>query len=120
MNILDYIPKGKENAISKERLCNLTGYNEREVRLLIKVEVENGEPILSSSGHKGYWYSDDINEIEDFIRENDHRSNAIMKTTAKLKKRLYEMKNIKVTSVRHHYRRLNNGELEGQLRMEGI
>ena len=118
MNILDFIPKGKENAINKETLCNLTGLNERDVRSAIKRAVECGEPVLSSSGHKGYWYSEDIDEIEEFIRENDHRSNAITKTTAKLKKHLYEMKNIKVTPVRHHYRRLDNGELEGQMSME--
>ena len=91
MNILDFIPKGKENAISKERLCNLTGLNERDVRSAIKRAVECGEPVLSSSGHKGYWYSEDIDEIEEFIRESDHRSNAITKTTAKLKKHLYHL-----------------------------
>ena len=28
------------------------------------------------------------------------------------------MKNIKVTPVRHHYRRLGHGELDGQIRMD--
>lgn len=119
MNILDYIPIGKENAISKQKLCELTGIkDERLIREAIKRQVESGVPILSSSGHKGYWYSEDIDEIEEFIRENDHRSNAINKTTAKLKKHLYEMKNIKVTPVRQHYRRLSRGDVTGQMRFE--
>lgn len=118
MNILDFIPTGKENAISKEKLCKLTGIkDERIIRDAIKRQVESGVPILSSSGHKGYWYSEDIDEIAEFIRENDHRSNAINRTTAKLKKRVYEMKNIKVTPVRQHYRRLDKGDISGQLRM---
>lgn len=119
MNILDFIPTGKENAISKQELMSRTGIkDERLIRDAIKKQVESGVPILSSSGHKGYWYSEDIDEIEEFIRENDHRSNAINKTTAKLKKHLYEMKNIKVTPVRQHYRRLSNGDVNGQIRFE--
>ena len=87
MNILDFIPTGKENAISKENLCKLTGIkDERIIRDAIKRQVESGVPILSSSGHKGYWYSEDLEEIKEFIRENDHRSNALNRTTAKLKK----------------------------------
>ena len=119
MNILDFIPTGKENAISKQKLMEVTGIkDERLVRDAIKSQVENGVPILSSSGHKGYWYSEDIDEIEEFIRENDHRANALSKTTAKLKKHLYAMKNIKVTPVRQHYRRLSSGDVIGQMRMD--
>ena len=119
MNILDFIPKGKENAISKENLCKLTGIkDERIIRDAIKRQVESGVPILSSSGHKGYWYSEDLEEIKEFIRENDHRSNALNRTTAKLKKRVYEMENIKVVPVRHHFRRLNSGDITGQISME--
>ena len=119
MNILDFIPTGKENAISKQKLMEVTGIkDERLVRDVIKRQVESGVPILSSSGHKGYWYSEDIDEIEEFIRENDHRANAIGKTTAKLKKHLYDMKNIKVTPVRQHFRRLDSGDIQGQMEME--
>ena len=92
--------------------------DERLIRDAIKRKVESGDPILSSSGHKGYWYSEDIDEIEEFSRENDHRANALSKTTAKLKKHLYAMKNIKVTPVRQHYRRLSSGDVRGQISME--
>ena len=119
MNILDFIPIGKDNAITKQKLCELTGIkDERLIRDAIKRQVEKGVPILSSSGHKGYWYSEDIDEIAEFIRENEHRSNAIRKTTANLKKHLYDVQNIKVTSVKAHYRRLNTGDVQGQIRME--
>ena len=119
MNILDFIPTGKENAVSKQELMQRTGIkDERLIREAIKRQVESGVPILSSSGHKGYWYSEDIDEIEEFIRENDHRANAIGRTTSKLKKHLYDMKNIKVTPVRQHYRRLSSGDVAGQLKMD--
>ena len=119
MNILDFIPVGKENAKSKQKLMQETGIrDERLLRDTIKRLVKSGVPILSSSGHKGYWYSEDENEIAEFIRENDHRSREIMSTTAKLKKHLYEIQNIKVTPVRQHYRRLDSGNVMGQIRME--
>lgn len=118
MNIVDFIPSGKENAVTKKELMRRTGLDERTVRAAIKREVEQGTPILSSSGHRGYWYSEDLNEIEEFLRESEHRYNTGRKTLAALKKRLYEAKGIKVTPVRQHYRRLNHSEImDGQIEM---
>ena len=71
MNIMDYIPTGKENAVSREMLVVMTGLDDRAVRGAIQRLVEKGEPIFSSSSHKGYWYSDDIDELERFINERD-------------------------------------------------
>lgn len=119
MNIIDFIPTGKENAVSKQFLCERTyTRDERMIRDAIKVLVREGTPILSSSGHKGYWVSDDIEEIGEFIRENKHRANEILRNIAKLEKLYYEMKNIKVTPVRQHFRRLDSGDIQGQIEME--
>lgn len=117
MNLLDYIPSGKENAISREKLVLLTGLDDRAVRGAIQRLVEKGEPIFSSSSHKGYWYSDDIDELERFINEREHRIHTEQKTLSNLKKRLYELKNIKVVPVRQHYRRIDSGNIDGQIEM---
>lgn len=119
MNILDFIPTGKENAISKQELMSRTGIkDEKLIRDAIKKEVKGGAHIFSSSGHKGYWLSDDIDELEEYVRENEHRAYAILDNISTVKKHLYEMKNIKVTSVRQHYRRLSRGDVNGQMRFE--
>ena len=120
MNIMDYIPTGKENAVSREMLVVMTGLDDRAVRGAIQRLVEKGEPIFSSSSHKGYWYSDDIDELERFINEREHRIHTEQKTLSNLKKRLYELKNIKVVPVRQHYRRISGGDISGQTRMEMI
>ena len=54
MKISDFIPKGKENAISKSELMRLTGRDERTIRIMIKDEMrERGTPILSTSHGQG-------------------------------------------------------------------
>lgn len=52
MNILDYIPKGEENAISRQMLCKLTGKEDRLVRRMI-AQARREVPILSFG--KGYF-----------------------------------------------------------------
>lgn len=73
MNIVDFIPKGKENAVTREALCIYTGLDDRTVRKLIELARDGGAPILSSSHSVGYWLSDDIVEIKAFLNETDHR-----------------------------------------------
>lgn len=73
MELLNLIPYGKENAISRKDLSKLTGWDDRRVRDEIKRLMRNGERILSSSSAKGYWRSDDPDEIERFLKESDNR-----------------------------------------------
>ena len=64
MNIVDFIPKGKENAVTRGALCIYTGLDDRTVRKLIKIARDGGAPILSSSHSVGYWLSDDISRLK--------------------------------------------------------
>lgn len=77
MNIAEYIPFGKENAVSRAELKILTGIDDRAVRLLIKEAnrkaLENGYAILSSSAAKGYWKSEDTGEIRAYLKESERR-----------------------------------------------
>ena len=69
INVLNAIPYGKENAISKSELVALTGLSERQIRQEIKelnTELtKKGTAILSSSQHRGYWKAH-----SDILREN--------------------------------------------------
>lgn len=46
--IADLLLCGEENAISRKHLMALTGYKDRELRLLIEAERRQGLPILSN------------------------------------------------------------------------
>lgn len=68
------IPVGSENAISKEELANLWGMkSERGVRQIISDlrQIDNGDSyvIVSFSNGKGYYRTDDPEEIANFKRE---------------------------------------------------
>ena len=52
--IIEYIPFGRENAITRRRLCHLTGLKDRDVRGQIQKEAEK-DPILSRSDGRGYY-----------------------------------------------------------------
>lgn len=69
MNILDFIPTGKENAISREALVFKTGVCDREVRKLIEDERINGAMIVSFSDSKGYYIATREEEISHYVAE---------------------------------------------------
>lgn len=106
MSMLDFIPYGKDNAVTRQELVKLTGFDDRTVRNEIKKLRAEGEPILSSSHHVGYWRSDNPNEIEGYLRECDSRCKALFMTNCKMKKRLYEMMGQRYITVREHLRRI--------------
>lgn len=54
MNILDYIPVGYENAITRKELCNKTGLSDRKVRQLIE-DARKDNVILNLGDSKGYF-----------------------------------------------------------------
>ena len=102
--VLGHIPAGRENAISRAELCRITGWPDRTVRREIKRLVSQGVPILSSSQARGYWYSESLQEIEEFIREEDARQRTSRKTTARLRRMVKEA----------------HRQIDGQLRMEEV
>jgi len=114
MNILKLIPHGRENAITRAELVRLCGMDDRTVRENIKRLVSEGYPILSSSQAKGYWLSEDIHEIEAFIRECDSRSRSEYLTTRKLRLMVARAKGERFIPVRAHTRRIPSNELPGQ------
>ena len=106
MQITDYIPYGKDHAISRAELARITGLKDREVRKAIKRELGRGTVILSSAAARGYWRTDDTAEIEAFIRESDHRRMTEAKTVESLRRLLASRQGVSVVPVRAHYRRL--------------
>ncbi len=78
MQIENYIPEGKENAVSRAELARLTGLPDRSIREHIKranrALIGEGKAILSSSRARGYWISSEVREMEEYLKESTHRA----------------------------------------------
>ena len=78
IDILEYIPVGKKNAISRECLRQMTNLNDRDMRKLISV-ARRTTPILNSQDGIGYYIpaDDEKSEVEAFIKQESKRARTI-------------------------------------------
>ena len=78
--IVSFLSKGRENAITKKDLMNLTGYSDRVLRQRVE-DLRKEVPILSNTKEGGYYLPDDgqkgIDECNEFIFEQQARANNI-------------------------------------------
>lgn len=68
-DIVDYLKEyhNKESkAIKSRSLCELFNLHSKQVRNLVSVLRQNGEPICSSNN--GYWYSNDPEDLDRTIK----------------------------------------------------
>lgn len=110
MEIERYIPEGKEFAISRKELKALLGKDDRTIREWIKqanrrLEAD-GKVILSSSTWKGYWISSDLEEIRDYVQEQENRSRTQAKNDEPARRLLAKLWGEKVIQVRGYVRRV--------------
>ena len=120
MTLLNAIPYGRKNAVSRSELADLTGLPDRAIRKGIKdlnAELaKHGEAILSSSSGKGYWQTNDIAEMKQYLAESRHRQQKILQNDAPIQKLVYELEGVIEVPVRAHYRRIRAKEnLDGQV-----
>jgi hypothetical protein len=88
MNIIDFIPIGSNNAITRARLCELTGMRDREVRERISIAC-NDNVIINLQDGNGYFIPD---ETERFLIERYyHQELSRLKANAKKVKMLREV-----------------------------
>lgn len=76
MNILDYIPYGKENAIKRENLVLITKLSDRNVRELI-AEARREEVIINLQDGGGYYRPTCKAEIERYLKQETRRAKSI-------------------------------------------
>ena len=77
--ISDFIPKGKENAITRACLCAITGFSDRAVRHMIAEERAKGVPIISCSHSAGYYMAETEEEKQIILRELGSRISKMAK-----------------------------------------
>lgn len=80
----EHIPIGRENAVTRRQLCDLTGLSDREVRRQISQlrSVDDGTDmvIVSLSNGRGYYRTSNPDEIRHFIAEMRKRNRMVFRT----------------------------------------
>ena len=95
IKIVDYIPFGKENAISRQQLERLTGLSDRDVREAISLARRN-TVILNLSNGKGYFQpiqgeEDDL--VVKYFKQEDTRLKRIGWSLLATRRRVKEIQN---------------------------
>ena len=82
MTIIDYIPYGKDNAISRKQLCNLSGLPDRVMRKEIE-KARQEYAILNAQDGSGYFRPTDEEKalVERWLRQERSRSKSIDTST---------------------------------------
>lgn len=80
-DILDYIPTGQENAVTRSELCRRTGLNDRTMRALLH-KARGKMPILNMQDGHGYFIPDmnlesDRMLLKQFVRQEESRLTSI-------------------------------------------
>lgn len=88
--ILKAIPFGAENAIKRADLCKKLKMGDRQVRRLIELARRNGHVIANRQDGRGYYQSDDLDEIERQYWQDTARAMTVLRRRRELRRRLRE------------------------------
>ena len=81
-----HFPKGRENALHQKTLADNLGIEAQHVKELAQKGREYGVPVLSD--RRGYWISDDSEEILSFIKKQEKYGRTCFKSVKPLKELL--------------------------------
>lgn len=98
-DIMVFIAKGKENAISRQELCQLLNLPDRVVRKLIQEARDRGEVILNDQSGAGYWVSDDEGELKRQYNTNQRRARAILRQQKHIRRRLRALEQLDQVTI---------------------
>lgn len=87
--IVDYIPKGKENKISRKSLALCTGLPDRSVRRLISAARADGHAIVGDP-EGGYYMAESEADIQLLLGELSSRMGKLAKCYREIKNRRAE------------------------------
>ena len=81
MNIIDYIPIGRNNAVSRDTLSVVTSLDDRTIRNMIH-EARREAPILNMQDGKGYFLPDlndsvEVALLETYVNQENARLKSI-------------------------------------------
>ena len=79
--IVDYIPTGRKNAITRKELCRITGLSDRQAREHI-AQARRSTPIINLQDGDGYFIPDpsdnaDMGLLKRYVRQEEARLKSI-------------------------------------------
>lgn len=104
--IMEYLQKGKENAISRPELARLSGLSDRVVRQAIEDARQDGHLIINRQDGSGYYIAEDIRDIARQFEQNKRRALSILAQQKFLRRRLKAAGVLEKDRV--DYEKLNN------------
>lgn len=90
MRVLEFIPDGKENAISRKELADITGYNDSALRGIIKCLRDNRYLIGADMNGKGYFIARNEEELLPTLNDLKAKRNSLAREINALEKGLAE------------------------------
>lgn len=91
--ILRYLEIGKDKAKTREQLCELSGLCDRVVRREIEALRDEGVIIINNQDGRGYYISEDVEEMQRQFRQNQARAMSILRQQKHLRRRMAEVVN---------------------------
>lgn len=95
-DFLRFIGIGKDKAKTREQLCELSGLCDRVVRREIEALRDKGIIIINNQDGKGYYISEDVEEMQRQFRQNQARAMSILRQQKHLRKRMAEVVNERI------------------------
>ena len=86
MQILDLIPIGKKNAVTREQLMEITGQSDRKNRQMIENARAEGEIICNDQDGKGYYLPETLEEVYRAYKQGHSRAMSILKQQKTMRK----------------------------------
>lgn len=86
INIVDYIPRGKKNAVTRVQLCIATGLSDRRIRDAI-ADARRKVPIINDQSGRGYYIptAEELPEARSFLEQEKSRAKSIFSSMKALK-----------------------------------
>lgn len=91
MNICDFIPRGRENAIRRADLVARINLPDRKVREMIETARKDGALILNDQTGAGYYISEDLGELKRQLRSNHNRAMSVLRQNTHLRRKIKEL-----------------------------
>lgn len=78
INIVDYIPTGKNNAVTRTQLRIMTGMSDRKIRDAI-ADARRKVPIINDQSGRGYYIptAEELPEARSFLEQEKSRAKSI-------------------------------------------
>lgn len=91
MNIMNYIGKGRENAVTRAQLVAQLHLPDRKVRNMIEEARRRGEIIINRQDGAGYYTSEALPDLQRQYNANQNRAMSILVQQKYLRRKIKEL-----------------------------